>query len=260
MNSKPISVYRRCWTQTKNRIKWDLKRASWSSQKQLKACFNSHSGEKAVIVCNGPSLLQCDMDLLKGVFTFGLNKINLLYNKTDWRPSCIVSVNRHVIEQNAEHFNSTETPLFLGKAGLSFIKPRNGVAFLYTGGEKGMFAGNCGGLVNEGHTVTYVAMQLAFHMGFKEVALIGCDHNFATKGPANKAIKAEESDPNHFDPNYFSGGVTWQLPDLVMSEFHYQVAGEKYEADGRKIVNCTAGGKLETFPRMELKEFVAEDK
>lgn len=258
MNSKPISVYRRSFSNIKRRLKWDLTYASRLSRKQLDACFNSHTGQKAVIVCNGPSLLQCDMDSLKNTFTFGLNKINLLYDKTDWRPSCIVSVNRHVIEQNADYFNNTGIPLYLGKNGVSHVKAREGVAFLYTGGEKGLFSGHCGGLINEGHTVTYVAMQLAFHMGFKEVGLIGCDHNFATKGPANQAVKADESDPNHFDPNYFSGGVTWQLPDLVMSEYHYQLAGENYTEDGRSIINCTVGGKLEIFPRMDLKDFVAQ--
>ncbi len=63
-------------------------------------------------------------------------------------------------------------------------------------------------------------MQLAFHMGFKEVALVGCDHSFATKGPAYKTVIAGKEDPDHFDPNYFSGGVKWDLPSIAASTFH----------------------------------------
>ncbi|WP_277882134.1 hypothetical protein [Oculatella sp. FACHB-28] len=44
------------------------------------------------------------MSLLKGTYTFGLNKINLLFEYSEFRPSCIVSVNSFVVEQNAEFY------------------------------------------------------------------------------------------------------------------------------------------------------------
>ncbi len=92
-------------------------------------------------------------------------------------------------------------------------------------------------------------MQLAFHMGFKNVALIGCDHSFVTKGPSNKTVISGEKVPNHFDPNYFAGGDKRQLPDLARSELHYKVAKDTFERYGRKIVNCTEGGNLEVFEK-----------
>lgn len=99
-------------------------------------------------------------------------------------------------------------------------------------------------------------MQLAFHMGFKEVALAGCDHSFATKGPANKTVIAGEKDSNHFDPNYFASGVKWQLPSLSQSELHYEIAQDTFTRHDRKIVNCTDGGNLEVFTRQPLSEFL----
>ena len=108
----------------------------------------------------------------------------------------------------------------------------------------------------QGHTVTYVAMQLAYHLGFERVALVGCDHSFASKGPANKEVKAGDQDPDHFDPNYFSGDMRWQLPDLFESEVAYQMAGDYFRLSGRQLVNATDGGKLEIFPRMSLDEFL----
>jgi len=44
--------------------------------------------------------------------------------------------------------------------------------------------------IRQGSTVTYVAMQLPIHMGLKEVALVGCDNFFVSKGPAYKTVIA----------------------------------------------------------------------
>ena len=240
------------------RMLWDMHPYSWKSRKRVRAWKSRFLGQKAVIICNGPSLIKVNFDdlIASNIFTFGLNKINLLFKKTDFRPSVIVAVNPHVIEQNAEFYNITDIPLFLDSKGRKWVKFRKNIHFLHSGGSSGSFARDCSISINQGYTVTYVAMQLAFHMGFKEVALVGCDHNFSTKGPANKTVIAGVKDPNHFDPNYFAGGVKWQLPDLAMSELHYNVAKDVFERDGRKIVNCTEGGKLEVFTRQPLSEFL----
>jgi len=88
-------------------------------------------------------------------------------------------------------------------------------------------------------------------MGFSEVILIGVDHNFATKGKPNTTITSEGDDPNHFDPKYFGKGFRWQLPDLETSEIAYRMARNAFEADGRKVVDATVGGKLTVFPKVE---------
>jgi hypothetical protein len=100
-------------------------------------------------------------------------------------------------------------------------------------------------------------MQLAFHMGFREVALIGCDHNFTAKGFANQIVSAEDKDPDHFDPNYFANGVSWNLPDLPTSEASYNLAYEVYTSSNRKLLNATHGGKLELLPRIKLEDFIS---
>ncbi len=224
----------------------------------MRKWLNASTGRKAVILCNGPSLNRVDFDLLNRthVFTFGLNKINLLFARASLRPSVIVAVNPHVIEQNADFFNSTQIPLFLDARAARRIRFRSNIHLLHSSGLSARFAEDCSWSICQGHTVTYVAMQLAFHMGFRSVALVGCDHSFATKGPANATVAAEQNDPNHFDPTYFSKGVTWQLPDLARSELHYAIARDVFEKHDRRIVNCTDGGKLELFDRMPLDEFL----
>ena len=240
------------------RILWDLTLESWKSRRKIRAWRDRYDGGRAVILCNGPSLLKTDFAVLNGVFTFGLNKINLLFDKVDFKPSCIVAVNPHVIEQNSNFFNQTDIPLFIDSRSRHHLRADGPVIFLQSTGLK-RFARDCSISVYQGHTVTFVAMQLAVHMGFREVALVGCDHNFATKGPANKIVTSGDTDSNHFDPNYFARGVKWELPDLVQSEMSYLMARQVFETLGGRIVNCTEGGSLEIFPRMSLTDFLSSD-
>lgn len=255
-----INLYRSAVGLILFRMQWDMHPYSWISRKRVRAWKDRFLEQKAVILCNGPSLNKVRFDDLaaSGVFTFGLNKINLLFKRSDFRPSVIVAVNPYVIEQNADFYNTTDIPLFLDSIGKKWVKFRNNVHFLHSAGSIGDFAKDCSISINQGYTVTYVAMQLAFHMGFKEVALVGCDHFFATKGPANKTVIGGKEDPDHFDSNYFAG-FKWQLPDLAKSELYYEIARDTFARHGRKIVNCTEGGKLEIFPRKSLSEFLQKN-
>lgn len=239
----------------KNRLEWDLSPESWRSRAELQRIKGTFAGQKAVILCNGPSLLKADLGLLQDVFTFGLNKINLLFERSEFRPSCVVAVNPLVIEQNAGFYNETSIPLFLDSGGKRVVTPRKGITFLHSSFEARVVE-DVSLSLNQGYTVTCVAMQLALHMGFDEVALIGCDHNFAVKGPANAEVRAEGADQSHFDPRYFSGGQKWNLPDLAASEYYYSQAAELYAKKGKMLWNCTEGGALELLPRVALAEFL----
>ncbi len=254
-----INPYKHVATLLRSRFRWDLSPLSWKARKKLVGIRNTHRDEKCVILCNGPSLLKVDFDALNaaGVFTFGLNKINLLFDKTDFRPSAIVAVNPYVLHQNLQFYNTTSIPVFVDSCAVEIgIIDRENVYFLHSVNIKGEFAKDCSISIFQGFTVTYVAMQLAFHMGFTKVALVGADHYFHSKGLPNKAVKSGESDPDHFDPNYFAGGVEWQLPDLFQSELAYRIARQTFEENGRRIVNATVGGHLELFERANLNDFL----
>jgi hypothetical protein len=257
INPEKVNPYYKSLALFTRRFTWDLNIQSWISRNKLVELKNKYQRRKAVIVCNGPSLLKSDLSCLSSnnVFTFGLNKINLLFDKSDFRPSCIVAVNPFVIEQNSDFYSSTSIPLFLDSRAIKLIKPNKNIIFLHSSTLM-EFASDCSMSVCQGSTVTFVAMQLAFHFGFQEVALIGCDHNFATKGVPHAVNIAAEKDNDHFDPNYFAGGVKWNLPDLATSEVSYSLAHQIYIASGRKLLNATEGGCLELLPRVSLEHFV----
>lgn len=212
-------------------------------------------GQRAVIIGNGPSLNQTDLSKIRNEFTFGLNRIYLMFPKLGFTTSCLVSVNDLVIEQSLHEMNALAMPKFLSWRSHRFFDPSSVTAllpmFLYTTYESPKFARDARGRLWEGGTVTYVALQLAYYMGFQQVILIGVDHNYATKGEANKTVVSEGDDPNHFSPGYFGKGFRWQLPDLDNWVGSYQMARAAYEKEGREVLDATIGGKLTVFPKVD---------
>lgn len=257
--ARTVNPYQSAAGELLERLRWDIQPQSWVSRKRLHAWRNRCAGSRCVVLCNGPSLNRVDFERLRGLFVFGLNKINLLFERTSFRPSCIVAINRLVLEQNAEFYRETPLPLFLDCAARKLVPPRPSVIYLHSTTTRGRpFARDCSVSVPQGGTVTYVALQLAFHMGFSDVALVGCDHAYAETGAANAVAVRSGRDLSHFDPTYFASGSAWQLPDLQQSELSYRTAREVFEAAGRRIVNATDGGLLEVFPRMGLDEFLGD--
>ena len=221
------------------------------SRKRLAALHNIHQGQRCFIIGNGPSLRQTDLQKLRGEFTFGLNRVYLLFPELGFTTTYLLSMNDLVIQQCASEILALPIPKFLSWRSHRFLHPSEDTNFLYTTYTGPKFARNVTGRLWEGATVTYVALQLAYHMGFETAILIGVDHNFVTKGDANKTVTSQGDDPNHFAPNYFGKGFRWQLPDLETSERAYRMARAAYEAGGRKVLDATIGGKLTVFPKVD---------
>ncbi|WP_435220111.1 6-hydroxymethylpterin diphosphokinase MptE-like protein [Luminiphilus sp. nBUS_07] len=236
---------------------WGLSWRGISARRQLSRLKDKYRDESCVILCNGPSLNEVDFYSLDRVKTIGLNKINLLFERSSFRPTFIAVVNPYVIKQNMQFYINTEIPVFAEKHASRYGFGNGPSQYIFNGTGAG-FSFDIAESIPQGHTVTYVALQIAFYLGFTKVALVGCDHNFATKGPPNEAVAAVGDDPNHFDPKYFSDGDIWQLPDLFESEMAYRRARHVYETHGRLIVNCTEGGDLDIFDRVSLADFLAD--
>lgn len=238
------------------RLLWDIWPSSWIHKKKLKDLKGKYSGQKAVIICNGPSLNKVNLQLLEGTFTFGLNKINLLFDENPFRPSAIVSVNPLVIKQNADFLATTAIPAFLDANSRSLLPQISKTTTLVHSADYPYFSKDCSMSVFQGFTVTYVALQLAYHMGFTEVALIGCDHNFPVDGTPNEVTYNKDVDRNHFSEGYFTQEEPWQFPDIKGAEQAYDMARQAYESDGRLIVNATPESKLSVFPKVDLEIFL----
>jgi hypothetical protein len=214
---------------------------------------NMHQGESCFIIGNGPSLSRMDLSPLNKCHTFGLNKIFMLFEKVDLQISYYVAVNPLVIQQSAKEIERLSCPSFLAlDAARGVVRRRDHIYYLKTGAVW-MFQKDMQGLVCEGTTVAYVAMQIAFYMGFRKVYLIGVDHNYTVRGKPNKEQLLSEDDMNHFDPRYFKN-QRWNLPDMEGNELSYGIAKYIYGYDGREILDATLDGRLNIFPKVSYDE------
>jgi len=221
-----------------------------TSRHKLARLKDAHHGKRCFIIGNGPSLKNTDLSLLKDEFTFGMNRIYLIFPELGFSTSYYLSVNSLVIEQCAKEIASLSIPTFLSWRSRKLISPSEEIIFLHTTYSGPKFALDARERLWEGATVTYVALQLAYHMGFQQVILIGVDHNFSTRGTPNTTVTSTGDDPDHFDARYFGKGYRWQLPDLATSERGYSMAQQVYTQNGRQILDATVDGKLDIFPKV----------
>ncbi len=226
---------------------------------KLKELKNKYEGKRCFIIATGPSLKISDLEMLKEEYTFGVNSICLLGDKTEWRPNFYCVSDSQLFEKIGDeiHKSDYEKMFFpdIYKDRYSYkdewIKyPCN---FTYSLFEQTLhpfsykmkFSNNCYSQVFDGGTVLYTVMQLAIYMGFKELYLLGTDCNYKGK-------------KQHF----IEGGVEPELSkaDEIYNNMinSYKYAKKFADKNGVKIVNCTRGGMLEVFPRRALEDALAE--
>lgn len=210
------------WEANKAKSRWSLRR--WWAQFE-----NVYHGQKCYILGNGPSLNDIDLGSLDAP-TFGSNRIYL----SGFTPEYHVTVNPLVLEQFGDEIRGLDCIKFRAGYELDTSQP---VAGFYKPFEQ----------MWEGHTVTYVALQIAYYMGFSKVVLLGVDHNYGkVTAPPNTEQLFTGDDGGHFSPEYFKGH-RWHTPDLAASEMAYRIARQVYEADGRRVVNSSTRTKLNVF-------------
>lgn len=223
---------------------------SRQNRDRLLTYVNLHEGQRCFIMGNGPSLNKMDLAPLKGEITFGLNRIYLLFDRLPFSPNYYVCVNELVLEQFSREISALPMPKFLNwnrRHLFDFSNPT--VSFIKLSlALNDYFALDIRRPLCSGGTVTYVALQIAFIMGFTEVILIGVDHSFVQKGTPNTVeVRRLEADPNHFHPDYFPKGTKWQFPDLRRAELAYALAKSMYERHGRIVRDATLNGKCPVF-------------
>lgn len=215
------------------------------------------SRARCALVANGPSLnrmppgwggnlrRKCDL-------VMGMNKIYLGIERFNLTLDLYAAINPLVVQQSVAEIQELD--------GFKFVRAREAKlfpcglkdTFFLSSSSHVPFSKNLHKGVNEGWTVTYVSLQVLYVLGCVEVIIVGMDHSFDQKGDPNQLQNMTGRDPNHFDPNYFGGGQHWHLADLSRSEKHYRIARKTYEADGRRILDATPGGKCDIFEKVSF--------
>lgn len=233
---------------------------------------DKYKGKRCFVIGNGPSLNKVDLRLLENEYSFGVNAIFYKYDEIGFKPTFYMVEDGHVINDNSDRINEIEysTKFFPYTYHNEIKNDENTIFFnmdigFYKGSLpvycKPRFSFDCSDVIYAGQTVTYMNLQLAYYMGFKDVYLIGLD--FSYKVPESSkvdglTITSMEDDPNHFHPDYFGKGKKWHFPKLENCLLVYEYAKKVYEENGRKIINATTGGKLEVFERVDFNNLFQE--
>jgi hypothetical protein len=195
-----------------------------------------HKGETAIIVGNGESLKTVPEELLEKYPTFGANHIYLM----PFQPTYYVCVDAACLEDYVQQIYGSAQG-----AVTAFLSDKHlGAERLYELENAYLCNENTFRFPGEywwtGGTAVYVALKIAYVMGFSTAILVGCDRDSEWKH------FSDEYPRPHAPPDY-----------QKKQEYHLGMAGIVYEEAGRRIVNLSLPSALdEFFERGDISEFM----
>lgn len=228
-------------------------------QIRIKKYRNKFKGKRCFIIGNGPSLKVSDLEKLKQnkELCFGTHRIYEIYSQTKWRPSFYCAQDQKLIINSYNDINNIDVKSkFIGVVDTKIRKLINNGVFINLK-EEGFYP-NLPKFSNdivkngvyEGYTVTYMCLQIAAYMGFKEIYLLGMDHRYSVMINEKGIIEKHEGIQDHFSSN----DKIENIPAIYQSTLAYKAAKKYADTHGIKIINLTRGGNLEVFSRMDFDE------
>lgn len=216
----------------------------------LKKYKNVYAGKKCFIIGNGPSLKACDLEIInkEGIISFASNGIYKIYKETSWRP-------KYYFYGDVEAFKRAnnlqpDQIYFMSDLFKDIIGGESNINFfhhIFKLNEDGsaFFSNDIVNGVSGGRTITYVMLQFAIYMGFKEVYLLGVDFSWG-----------EHGENTHFCNDYVDPEYEQRIKENVMHKNelikNYECANRFAQEHGVKIYNATRGGYLEVFERINF--------
>lgn len=163
---------------------------------------NQHKGERVFILGNGPSIKEEDLSFLKNEVSIGINASTLL--EKDWGFTqdyyCVSDarfLNHPEKRSLATNLLSKKTKRFIradlrdsddpSLKGATFYVPH----LLRDGFSKNLAVG-----YYYGSTTTMLAIQIAYHLGFQDVYLLGVDLRYSGENPRfykESSVQLEDS-------------------------------------------------------------------
>lgn len=212
---------------------------------------NIHEGKRCFIIGTGPSLNKTNLGLLKNEICFGVNTLYRGLESFGINPQYWAIGDDTIIQKHSRNIlQNIETTLFSCSPGGNRLKKKDGdkckevynMPLLGHMTSNDAFSSDVSKGTFNGRTVIIdVCLQVAYYMGFSKVYLVGCDSDY--------------SGIHRFD------GLTSDVPNTpaIQGDFSfifnaYEICKKNYESNGREIINCTVGGKLETFKRQNLED------
>lgn len=233
--------------------------------KYMAKIHNSHLGESCFIIGNGPSLSVEDLDVLqqKDIDSFAVNRIFKIFPQTEWRPTYYVNTDHVLIRDILEEVKQLPVKE-------RFIPLQNkfyhnividGAHYFFRNDlrEKDQpegFSLDCTEQVNIRGTVTIACMQLAMHMGYKHIYLLGVDHNFDKVITENGEVIIDPSVKNYFVEGYDDDVANEVVHDLGNTTRAYMDVKKFCDTTDVTIYNATRKTKLDVFEKVIFEEAI----
>lgn len=221
---------------------------------------NKYKGYRCVIIGNGPSLNEMDLSILKDEYTFGLNRIYLLFEKLGFETTYLVTINGLVLKQFAGDLQQVKSLKLFNWLHRDLYQIDSSTVFLCAKPGPAITGNIVNGYYLGAGSVTNLALEAAFYMGFSEVILIGVDHTYREQGQGGVPVVSKGEDRNHFSADYFGKGTVWQLPNYETMEHGYRQNRRLFEKSNRILVDATVGGKLDIFPKVSYVKYLEHSK
>ena len=216
-----------------------------------------HKGKRCFIIATGPSLKVEDVECLSNEITIALNSFYRIYDKTEFRPTYYACLDPDVQKNLIDNYNGELKSLAKNMVFMNSIvnERKAGVNYLpycYQNHWFKVFAPNFDYSKNlrytedllfgcyDKYTITTAAIDIAIHLGCKEIYLIGVDCNYS--GQKNYFI---DPGKNAFKPDEIQAFL---VQKAMMAG--YKFLEEETKKRGIKIYNATRGGMLEEFERV----------
>lgn len=231
----------------------------------LKSWRNKYKGRRCFVIGNGPSLNRMDLSPLKNEITIGCNAIYKNFAQWGWHTNYLLFEDIEQTELRRKDIPFVKGPVkLLGLHNAYAIKPDENTFFMnvrnldaaFMDEQFPRFSEDFGHIVHLASTVTYIGLQLAWHLGCDPVYLIGVDHNYGELPRFYPPCKITITEDNydlirgiHVQDDYYKIGDAIGVPPVDYMEAGYRKAREAFEADGRKVLNAGLDSKLDVFER-----------
>lgn len=229
----------------------------------MKRIHNTHLGEGCFIIGNGPSLTVDDLNTLaeKNIDCFAMNRIYKIFPQTKWRPTYYVNTDWTLIRDVLNEVNRIPAKQKFFSVHhiyqVSFRKTiKKRAVFNIKSSEEMPFSVDCSKSLKGVGNVTIASLQLAAHMGYRNIYLLGVDHNFDNIIDENGNTVINEGVKNYFVDDYDTDILNEVVHDLGNTTRRFYEVQEYYPKHGVNIYNATRTTKLEAFPKISFEKAI----
>ena len=240
----------------------------------IQSLRNKYKNKRMFVIGNGPSLNKTPINRLKNEHSIAMNRISLIYKKTDWRPTFFVctTTNIHKKDWKKDILKTIDMGVtsFVWDRFRPIIGNRKNVYYINcTDGNNvtnnpniEWWSNDISKRVSKFGTSMLVALQVASYMGFNPIYILGADLGFeeVSHTPFQSIIKKHlprmiKTDVNHFAPEYGTPGLGAKQLNENMVAAH-KLAFSNFKKNKIKVYNATVGGSLEVYPRKDIYKLV----